>query len=57
MLDVACAVFRPTPCAAFVRRDLEQVASISAFYRKLGRMELAVTEEIAPLQPPWGPGN
>ena len=34
------------PGAAFVRRDLEQVASISAFYRKLGGMELAVTEEI-----------
>jgi hypothetical protein len=45
MLDVACG-FRPTPRAAFLRRDLEQVASISAFYRKLGRMELAVTEEI-----------
>jgi len=45
MLDVACG-FRPTPRAAFVRRDLEQVASISAFYRKLGRMERAVTEEI-----------
>ena len=48
MLDVACG-FRPTPRAAFVRRDLEQVASISAFYRKLGRMELAVTEEIVRL--------
>lgn len=45
MLDVACG-FRPTPRAAFLRRELEQVASISAFYRKLGRMELAVTEEI-----------
>jgi hypothetical protein len=45
MLDVACG-FRPTPRAAFVRRNLEQVASISAFYRKLGRMEVAVTEEI-----------
>jgi hypothetical protein len=45
MLDVACG-FRPTPRAAFMRRDLQQVASISAFYRKLGRMELAVTEEI-----------
>jgi hypothetical protein len=45
MLDVACG-FRPTPRAAFIRRDLERVASISAFYRKLGRMELAVTEEI-----------
>jgi IS4 transposase len=45
MLDVACG-FRPTPRAAFRRRGLERVASISAFYRKLGRMELAVTEEI-----------
>jgi hypothetical protein len=45
MLDVACG-FRPTPRAAFLRRNLEQVASVSAFYRKLGRMELAVTEEI-----------
>jgi hypothetical protein len=45
MLDVACG-FRPTPRAAFLRRDLEQVASISAFYRKLGRMELCVTEDI-----------
>jgi hypothetical protein len=45
LLDVACG-FRPTPRAAFLRRGLEQVASISAFYRKLGRMELAVTEEV-----------
>jgi IS4 transposase len=45
MLDVACG-FRPSPRAAYLRRDLELVASISAFYRKLGRMELAVTEEI-----------
>jgi hypothetical protein len=45
LLDVACG-FRPTPRAAFLRRGLEQVASISAFYRKLGRMELAVTEDI-----------
>jgi hypothetical protein len=45
MLDVACG-FRPSPRAAFLRRDLEQVASISAFYRKLGRMELAITEQI-----------
>jgi hypothetical protein len=45
MLDVACG-FRPTPRAAFLRRDLHEVASISAFYRKLGRMELGVTEEI-----------
>lgn len=45
MLDVACG-FRPTPRAAYVRRDLQLVASTSAFYRKLGRMELAVTEEV-----------
>jgi hypothetical protein len=45
MLDVACG-FRPTPRAAFLRRDLEPIASLSAFYRKLGRMELAVTEDI-----------
>ena len=45
MLDVACG-FRPSPRAAFLRRELELVASLSAFYRKLGRMELAVTEEI-----------
>jgi hypothetical protein len=30
MLDVACG-FRPSPRAAFVRRDLERVASTSAF--------------------------
>src|SRR4051794_39549550 len=45
MLDVACG-FRPTPRAAFLRRELQRIASISAFYRKLGRMELALTEEI-----------
>ncbi|HMB03405.1 MAG TPA: hypothetical protein VKP69_06645, partial [Isosphaeraceae bacterium] len=45
MLDVACG-FRPTPRAAFLRRELQRVASISAFYRKLGRMELGVTEDI-----------
>jgi hypothetical protein len=45
MLDVACG-FRPTPRAAFIRRDLERGASISAFYRKLGRMGLGVTEEV-----------
>ena len=45
MLDVACG-FRPTPRVAFLRRELQRVASISAFYRKLGRMELGVTEDI-----------
>lgn len=48
MLDVACG-FRPSPRAAYIRRDLERVASLSAFYGKLGRMELAVTEEIVRL--------
>ena len=45
MLDVACG-FRPTARAAFLRRELQRVASISAFYRKLGRMELGITEEV-----------
>ena len=45
MLDVACG-FRPTPRAAFLRRDFQRVASLSAFYRKLGRMELGVTEDV-----------
>jgi hypothetical protein len=45
MLDVACG-YRPTPRAAFMRRELQRLASVSAFYRKLGRMELSVTEEI-----------
>ncbi|HSU84109.1 MAG TPA: hypothetical protein VLR69_16940, partial [Thermoanaerobaculia bacterium] len=45
MLDVACG-FRPTPRAAYLRRDLERIASTSAFYRELGRMELGVTEEV-----------
>src|SRR3954447_12408519 len=45
MLDVACG-FRPTPRAAFLRREFQRVASISAFYRKLGRMELGITEDV-----------
>ncbi len=45
MLDVACG-FRPTPRVAFMRREFQRVAAISAFYRKLGRMELGITEEI-----------
>ena len=45
MLDVACG-FRPTPRAAFIRREFQRVASISAFYRKLGRIELGITEDI-----------
>lgn len=45
MLDVACG-FRPTPRSAFMRRELQRVASVSAFYRKLGRMELGITEDV-----------
>src|SRR5262245_49229384 len=45
MLDVASG-FRPSPRAAFVRRRLDRVASISAFYRKLNRMELAVPTAV-----------
>lgn len=45
MLDVACG-FRPTPRSAFLRREFQRIGSISAFYRKLGRMELRVTEEV-----------
>src|SRR4051812_31801009 len=45
MLDVACG-YRPSPRAAFLRRELFLTASISAFYRKLNRMELAVPEAV-----------
>ncbi|MCU1449928.1 MAG: Transposase domain protein [Acidimicrobiales bacterium] len=45
MLDVASGC-RPSPRAAFLRRDLSLVASISAFYRKLNRMGLAVPEAV-----------
>src|SRR4051794_16039819 len=45
MLDVASG-HRPSPRAAFLRRDLELVASVSAFYRKLNRMELALPEAV-----------
>src|SRR3954471_7666757 len=45
MLDVACGS-RPSPRAASRRRDLELIASVSAFYRKLARMELAIPEEV-----------
>jgi IS4 transposase len=41
MLDVACG-FRPSPRAAWLRRRLDRIASLSAFYRKLNRMELAI---------------
>src|SRR3954464_2403976 len=45
MADVACG-FQPSPRAAFLKRQLDRVASISAFYRKLGRMEPAVPAAI-----------
>jgi IS4 transposase len=45
MADVACG-FRPSPRAAFLRRRLELIASLSSFYRKLNRMELAVPTAV-----------
>src|SRR5512147_1604178 len=45
MLEVASG-HRPSPRAAFLRRDLPLVASLSAFYRKLNRRELAVPEAV-----------
>src|SRR3954468_19317890 len=45
MLDVASGN-APSPRAAYRRRDLELVASVSAFYRKLARMELAIPQEV-----------
>jgi len=43
--DVTCG-FRKTPRQAFLKRQFDRIASISAFYRKLGRMEPAVTAAI-----------
>jgi len=45
MSDVTCG-FRESIRQAFLKRDLEQVASISAFYRKLARMEPAVPAAV-----------
>ena len=45
MCDVASG-FRKSVRAAFLKRQLDQLASISAFYRKLGRMEPAVPAAI-----------
>src|SRR5215210_7646582 len=45
MLDVASGN-RPSPRAAFLRRELQLIASHSAFCRKLNRMELALPEEV-----------
>ena len=45
MADVACG-FRKSAHAAFLKRQLDHLASISAFYRKLNRMELVVTSAL-----------
>jgi IS4 transposase len=45
MADVACG-FRKSPREAFLKRQFDQIASISAFYRKLNRMELVVTQAL-----------
>ena len=45
MVDVACG-FRRSLRAAFLKRKLDLIASVSAFYRKLGRLELAVSAAI-----------
>ncbi len=45
MADVSCG-FRPSPRAAFLKRQFDRFASLSAFYAKLGRMELAVSAAI-----------
>src|SRR3954453_4610697 len=45
MLDVASGN-RPSPRAAFLRRDLGPIASIWAFYRKTNLMGLAVPEAV-----------
>ena len=45
MVDVACG-FRRSLRAAFLKRKLDLIASVSAFYRKLARMEPAVSAAI-----------
>jgi IS4 transposase len=45
MLDVVCG-HHPSARSAFQDRQLWLIASLSAFYGKLNRMELAITEEI-----------
>jgi IS4 transposase len=45
MTDVACG-FRPSPRAAFLRRRLDQTASLSGFSRKLNRMEPGIAVAI-----------
>ena len=45
MADVVCG-FCSSPRAAFLKRQFDRIASLSAFYRKLGRMEPAVPTAI-----------
>jgi IS4 transposase len=45
MVDVACG-FRKSPRAAFLNRQLDLIASLSSFYRKLNRMELAIPAAV-----------
>jgi hypothetical protein len=45
MADVACG-FRSSPRSAFLKRQFDQIASLSAFYGKLNRMEPAVPAAI-----------
>ena len=45
MADVACG-FRKSPRSAFLKRQFDRIASLSALYRKLGRMELGASAAI-----------
>src|SRR5215831_12337298 len=45
MVDVACG-FRKSPRAAFRHRQLELIASLSSFYGKLRRMEVAIPAAV-----------
>lgn len=45
MLDVVCG-FRPSTRAAFLDRQFQLIASLSAFYGKLNRLGPAVTAEV-----------
>lgn len=45
MFDVVCG-HHPSTRSAFLDRKLQLIASLSAFYGKLNRLELAVTEEV-----------
>jgi hypothetical protein len=45
MADVACG-FRSSPRSAFLKRQFNQIASLSAFYSKLSRMEPVVPAAI-----------